>query len=160
MFGRQIETSIDIAAPPAKVWEVLTAEADCLGTKGWNPFLVGFDGQLQEGSRIAVTIQPPGGRSPQTFKPKLLAGETGAPAVAPTPPFLPFPAEPPHPVLTRCLRCCACGSATSMSLCASMLALCYQHPCLCVCVLPGNAAHAERLPARRGDSMHELCAPH
>ncbi|KAL4437338.1 hypothetical protein ABPG75_004477 [Micractinium tetrahymenae] len=77
MFGRQIETSIEIAAPPSKVWELLTAEADCLGTKSWNPFLVGFEGQLEEGSHIAVTIQVPGGRKPQTFKPKLLAVKPG-----------------------------------------------------------------------------------
>lgn len=74
MFGRQLETTIEIAAPPAKVWEVLTAQADLLGAKSWNPFIVGFEGQLQPGARVEAKFKLPG-RSPSTFKPKLLIGE-------------------------------------------------------------------------------------
>ena len=37
----------------------------------WNPFLTSASGQLREGSRLDVTIHPPGGR-PMHFKPKLL----------------------------------------------------------------------------------------
>jgi hypothetical protein len=65
---RQIETSIDIAASPARVWNVLT---DFRGYARWNPFIISIDGEPQPGARLTVTITPPG-RRPTTFRPVVL----------------------------------------------------------------------------------------
>jgi hypothetical protein len=67
---RTIEHTIDIPAPPATVWRVLTA-TDRYGA--WNPFIPRLEGELRTGSRLRVTITPPG-RS-MTFKPTVLAVE-------------------------------------------------------------------------------------
>ena len=67
---RTIEHTIDIPAPPATVWRVLTA-TDRYGA--WNPFIPRLDGELRTGARLRVTITPPG-RS-MTFTPTVLAVE-------------------------------------------------------------------------------------
>ena len=67
---RTIDHTIDIPAPPAAVWRVLTATDHYAA---WNPFVPRLEGELRTGSRLRVTITPPG-RS-MTFKPTVLAVE-------------------------------------------------------------------------------------
>ncbi len=66
-----IHTEIDIDAPPAAVWAVL---ADGPAYPTWNPFVKSLEGELVEGKRISVNIQPPG-KGVSTFTPVLLKGE-------------------------------------------------------------------------------------
>jgi hypothetical protein len=63
-----MEASIDIAAPPGRVWSIL---ADLEGYRDWNPFITDARGVLVKGARLSLTIQPVGG-SPVTFAPTLL----------------------------------------------------------------------------------------
>jgi uncharacterized protein YndB with AHSA1/START domain len=53
---REISTSIDIDAPPDRVWSILT---DFAAFPQWNPFIVRADAILQPGARLAVTMQLP-----------------------------------------------------------------------------------------------------
>jgi hypothetical protein len=68
MAGRRIETSIDIDAPPTRVWAHLT---DFARMADWNPFIKSISGPLTAGARLAVQIAPPG-KSSMRFKPTLL----------------------------------------------------------------------------------------
>jgi hypothetical protein len=63
-----IETSIDIAASPARVWSVLT---DFAAYPQWNPFITRIAGAPVVGGRLVVTIQPPG-RKAMMFRPVVL----------------------------------------------------------------------------------------
>ena len=56
---RTIEHAVEIDASPERVWEVLT---DFEAYDEWNPFLTHVDGRPEEGARLKVTFQPPGGR--------------------------------------------------------------------------------------------------
>lgn len=69
MAERRIETSIEIEAPPEKVWSLLT---DFNGMATWNPFIKSISGTLAPGGRLAVHIVPPG-KSGMRFKPTILA---------------------------------------------------------------------------------------
>ncbi len=69
----EITTSIEIDAPAEAVWDVLS---DTDAYPDWNPFIRSFEGELVEGARVAVRIEPPGGRG-MSFKPRLLAVEPG-----------------------------------------------------------------------------------
>lgn len=66
---RSIETSIEIDAPPARVWEVF---ADFEGYPDWNPFIASLTGQVEVGERIAARLTPPGGKA-MTIKPRVKA---------------------------------------------------------------------------------------
>lgn len=68
MAKRRIETEIDINAPAAKVWAVLT---DFPHMPLWNPFITAIAGRPAAGERLTVTIRPPG-KSAITFRPTLL----------------------------------------------------------------------------------------
>jgi hypothetical protein len=68
-----IETSIEIAAPPARVWEILT---DFAAYPSWNPFVRAIDGDRRPGAKLKVTVQPAGGQ-PMSFTPRLLVFEEG-----------------------------------------------------------------------------------
>lgn len=68
---RSIGHTVEIEAPPARVWSVLT---DTASFPGWNPFIRRLEGELTEGARLEVEIEPPGGRA-MTFKPRVLAVE-------------------------------------------------------------------------------------
>jgi hypothetical protein len=68
MAKRRIETEIDINAPAAKVWAVLT---DFPKMPLWNPFITAIAGRPAAGERLTVTIRPPG-KSALTFKPTVL----------------------------------------------------------------------------------------
>lgn len=53
----ELVTVIDIAAPPEKVWSVLT---DFSAYAAWNPFLTSAQGVLRVGSRLTIRLAPPG----------------------------------------------------------------------------------------------------
>jgi hypothetical protein len=73
MAERHIETSIDIDAPPQRVWALLT---DFAGMPKWNPFIKSITGRLATGSRLAVYIVPPG-KAGMTFHPTILTANPG-----------------------------------------------------------------------------------
>ena len=66
---REISTEIDIASSPARVWDVLT-RFDAFPE--WNPFIRKVSGELREGGRLEVQIQPPG-QNGMTFRPVLVS---------------------------------------------------------------------------------------
>src|SRR5262245_40340721 len=68
---QHIQSEIEIAAAPERIWRVLT---DFAAYSSWNPFIRNLSGQQTVGARLDVTIQPDGG-SPMSFKPKLLVFE-------------------------------------------------------------------------------------
>jgi hypothetical protein len=68
---RLVSTSIDIAASPERVWQVLT---DFSAHPEWNPFIQSISGQLQAGEKLTVRISPPGGKG-MTFRPKVLSAQ-------------------------------------------------------------------------------------
>jgi len=70
---RRITTSTDIAASPTAVWAVLI---DFAAYPEWNPFIRRLQGAPIVGTRLEVTVQPPGKRA-MTFKPTVLAAEPG-----------------------------------------------------------------------------------
>jgi len=53
MAQRQIHTEIDIAAPIAEVWRVLT---DWPNYGTWNPWMTGVSGTLRVGARLEATL--------------------------------------------------------------------------------------------------------
>jgi hypothetical protein len=67
-----IEYSIDIAAPPEAVWDVLT---DVGAYPEWNPFLTIAQAPVAVGDRMNVTIRP--GRRTMTFRPTVTVFEPG-----------------------------------------------------------------------------------
>ena len=67
----ELRREIDIKAPPAAVWAVLT---DMHSYSEWNPFIPHLAGELREGTKLEVRIEPPGGRA-MTFKPTVLGVE-------------------------------------------------------------------------------------
>lgn len=68
---RQLRREIEIDAPPERVWAVLT---DFAGYPEWNPFIRRISGDLREGARLEVRIEPPGARA-TTFKPTVRSVE-------------------------------------------------------------------------------------
>lgn len=61
-----IETSIDIDAPPERVWDVLT---DFEAYPTWNPFIKSVEGVPLEGDMLKVTLQAATEDKPITFEP-------------------------------------------------------------------------------------------
>jgi len=70
---KSIHTTVDIAAAPGRVWEVLT---DFSSYPQWNPFIRSISGTPEVGERLAIVVQPPGG-SATAFKPVVLAARPG-----------------------------------------------------------------------------------
>lgn len=68
---RELRREIDIDAPPSAVWAVLTNTGSY---SDWNPFIRRLSGDLREGAKLGVRIEPPGGRA-MTFKPTVLKVE-------------------------------------------------------------------------------------
>ena len=68
MAEHTIETTIQIGAPPSRVWQVLT---DFRAMSDWNPFIRSISGPLKEGARLSIQIAPPG-KSGMRFRPKVL----------------------------------------------------------------------------------------
>jgi hypothetical protein len=65
----ELRTEIEIEAPPAAIWKVLT---DFARYPEWNPFIPEISGQLEVGSELQVVIAPPDS-SEMRFRPTLLA---------------------------------------------------------------------------------------
>jgi hypothetical protein len=55
----EVRTEIEIAAPAAEVWRVLT---DFAGYQEWNPFITEISGDLREGQALRVSVSLPEGR--------------------------------------------------------------------------------------------------
>jgi hypothetical protein len=68
---REIDTTVEIDAPPDAVWRVLT---DFPTYGEWNPFIPTIAGNVQVGERLTVRLEPPGGKG-MTIKPTVLAAE-------------------------------------------------------------------------------------
>jgi hypothetical protein len=68
---RELRSEIDIGASAARVWAILT---DFDSYPEWNPFILELRGELSEGARLSVKIQPPG-RKAMTFRPTVRAVE-------------------------------------------------------------------------------------
>jgi hypothetical protein len=64
----ELRTEIQIDAPLAAVWDVLT---DFPRYSEWNPFIQSVGGELREGTRLAITLTPPDG-STWNIKPRVL----------------------------------------------------------------------------------------
>ncbi len=69
--AREIYTEIEINASANSVWEVLTTFDEY---PDWNPFIREISGELSEGSRLSVSIQPVGG-DPMDFQPTLIKAD-------------------------------------------------------------------------------------
>lgn len=65
MFRKELRTEIEIAAPAGAVWAILI---DLGRFAAWNPFMPEAQGDVQEGARLRVRIEPPGGTG-MTFTP-------------------------------------------------------------------------------------------
>lgn len=70
---KEIETAVEIEAPVERVWEVLT---DFSSYPEWNPFILAIKGRPQTGTRLVVTIRPPG-RKAMDFRPNVIAAREG-----------------------------------------------------------------------------------
>jgi hypothetical protein len=68
---REQRSEIEIDAPPERVWAVVT---DFDAYPEWNPFIRRISGELREGARLEVRIEPPGART-TPFKPTVRAVE-------------------------------------------------------------------------------------
>jgi hypothetical protein len=67
MSARQIETTLDIAAPPPRVWADLT---DFTKFAEWSRFILGIHGELRTGAKLEVRLDD--GSGPMTMRPELL----------------------------------------------------------------------------------------
>ena len=63
----QLDTSIDIAAVPDRVWDILT---DFPAYPAWNPFIVAIAGEVMQGAVLTVRLAVPG-KPVMSFKPVL-----------------------------------------------------------------------------------------
>jgi hypothetical protein len=69
---KNIQTEILIHTDITKVWDVLM---NFDSYPKWNPFITSISGEPKLGSRLTVTINPPGGKG-MTFKPNILTLES------------------------------------------------------------------------------------
>jgi hypothetical protein len=67
----KIETVIEIAAPPARIWGVLV---DFNRYPEWNPFIPSVKGKAETGEQLEVLIQPPSQKAMQ-FRPVVLRAD-------------------------------------------------------------------------------------
>jgi hypothetical protein len=67
----ELRTEIEIIAPPARVWAVLT---DFAAYHEWNPFITSVAGEARVGSELLVTLSPPESDE-RAFRPKVLVCE-------------------------------------------------------------------------------------
>lgn len=65
---KMLETTIDIDAPVALVWEVLT---DFTAYPSWNPFVKSIEGELRKGARLKNAISLDG-KKEQIFQPTII----------------------------------------------------------------------------------------
>ncbi|MCU0898115.1 MAG: SRPBCC domain-containing protein [Burkholderiales bacterium] len=71
MRRTEIHAEVEIDAPPARVWEVLT---DFPGHARWNPFLRRIEGAPRAGERLSVTVGLPG-RPPMLFRTRVVSAD-------------------------------------------------------------------------------------
>ena len=71
LFRWSIATAVEIEAPPARVWQVLT---DLRAYPEWNPFIVAAEGKLAVGETLSLQMALPG-RDPVNIEPRLLVVE-------------------------------------------------------------------------------------
>lgn len=64
----QLRTELEIEAPPARVWSVLT---DFSAYHEWNPFITTVTGDARVGERLVVTMNPPESDE-ASFSPRVL----------------------------------------------------------------------------------------
>jgi hypothetical protein len=69
-----MSATIDIGAPPAEVWAVLT---DLGSYHEWNPLFVEADGTVAEGQRIRLRSKHPANGRLMTVKPKITVARPG-----------------------------------------------------------------------------------
>jgi len=62
---RHISATVDLDAPPDRVWAVLT---DTAKYSTWNPFITKLGGTLAVGQKLDIRIAPPGSK-PMSFRP-------------------------------------------------------------------------------------------
>ncbi len=67
----ELNTSIEIDAPPEAVWSVLY---DFDQYSDWNPFIRSLEGSTEVGDDFEVALELPGGRG-MTFHPEVLAND-------------------------------------------------------------------------------------
>jgi hypothetical protein len=67
-FRWNITTTLEIDAPPPRVWSVLV---DLPAYRAWNPFIVGAEGEVAVGSTLTLQMALPG-REPMKISPQLL----------------------------------------------------------------------------------------
>lgn len=67
------ETEIFIAAPPERVWSLLT---DPVEHESWNPGMLGVEGRFAVGERLQLRMRTPSGGA-MTFRPRILEAEPG-----------------------------------------------------------------------------------
>ena len=70
---KHLRTEIEIGASNEQVWQALT---DFSSFPEWNPFIKRVQGEVKEGEKLEVSLQPPGGTS-MTFRPRVLKAERG-----------------------------------------------------------------------------------
>jgi hypothetical protein len=68
---KHIERSVDVGSTSARVWDVLV---DFERYPEWNPFITAVSGRAVAGTKLKVSIRPPGGRR-MTFRPRVLVAE-------------------------------------------------------------------------------------
>ena len=71
LFRWLISTSIDIDAPPERVWSVLV---DLPAYREWNPFIIDASGDVAAGSTLSLRMALPG-RDPMAITPRLLVAD-------------------------------------------------------------------------------------
>jgi len=67
-MSKELVSSMDIAAPAERVWEVLV---DFAAFPAWNPFITQAEGRLKVGGRLTLRMQPVGG-SAVTLRPTVV----------------------------------------------------------------------------------------
>lgn len=72
-FAVTIEAITEMKVPAATAWTVLSATDRY---REWNPFVTRFDGALEPGHKISVTLALPR-RKPQTMTPRILTVDEG-----------------------------------------------------------------------------------
>jgi hypothetical protein len=72
-FRWRIATSVEVDAPPDRVWEVLV---DLPAYRDWNPFIVEASGTVAVGETLSLRMALPGW-DPMTIEPRLLVVEPG-----------------------------------------------------------------------------------
>lgn len=72
-MAHELRTEIEIDAPPATVWAILS---DLAVYPDWNPFITSSEGTLAVDEQLVNRLEPPGGK-PLTFKPAVTEIQPG-----------------------------------------------------------------------------------